>query len=50
MGILETISKVNITEDMWEVALENHNVEFVRRCFPSYEIIQKYWNGHSHFD
>ncbi|KKL96658.1 hypothetical protein LCGC14_1842260 [marine sediment metagenome] len=26
MGILETLSKVNITEKMWGEALENHNV------------------------
>jgi len=26
------------------------HVEFVRRCFPSYEMIQKYWEGNSHFD
>lgn len=26
------------------------HVEFVRRCFPSYEIIQKHWEGFSHFD
>tara|TARA_B100000959_G_scaffold141332_1_gene148412 strand:+ start:1121 stop:1453 length:333 start_codon:yes stop_codon:yes gene_type:complete len=26
------------------------HVEFVRRCFPSYEVIQKHWSGHSHFD
>ncbi len=25
-------------------------VEFIRRCFPSYEVIQKHWDGHSHFD
>ncbi|MBO1225554.1 MAG: RNA ligase [Candidatus Scalindua sediminis] len=26
------------------------HVEFVRRCFASYEIIQNYWKGFSHFD
>ncbi len=26
------------------------HVEFIRRCFPSYEVIQKHWDGHSHFD
>lgn len=26
------------------------HVEFVRRCFPSYEVIHKHWSGHSHFD
>ncbi len=26
------------------------HVEFVRRCFPSYEVIKKHWDGHSHFD
>ncbi|MDR4498823.1 MAG: RNA ligase [Candidatus Scalindua sp.] len=26
------------------------HVKFQRRCFPTYEIIQKYWNGLSHFD
>ncbi len=26
------------------------HVEFVRRCFPSYEVMQKYWEGNSHFD
>jgi len=26
------------------------HVEFARRCFPSYEVIQKHWSGHSHFD
>ncbi|MEK6765873.1 MAG: RNA ligase [Planctomycetota bacterium] len=26
------------------------HVEFVRRCFPSYEVIRKHWSGHSHFD
>ena len=25
-------------------------VKFQRRCFPTYEIINKYWNGLSHFD
>ena len=29
---------------------QHWHVEFVRRCFPSYEVIQKHWNGHSHFD
>lgn len=26
------------------------HVEFIRRYFPSYDVIQKHWNGHSHFD
>jgi putative ATP-dependent DNA ligase len=26
------------------------HVEFMRRCFPSYEAIQKYWDGNLHFD
>jgi len=26
------------------------HVEFVRRCFASYEIMQNYWKGFSHFD
>ncbi len=26
------------------------HVEFIRRCFPSYEVIQKHWDGYSHFD
>jgi len=26
------------------------HVEYIRRCFPSYEMIQKHWDGHSHFD
>ncbi len=26
------------------------HVRFARRCFPSYEVIQKHWSGHSHFD
>ncbi len=26
------------------------HVEFIRRCFPSYEVLQRYWEGHSHFD
>ncbi len=26
------------------------HVKFARRCFPSYEIIQKHWHGFSHFD
>jgi ATP-dependent RNA circularization protein (DNA/RNA ligase family) len=25
-------------------------VEYIRRCFPSYEMIQNHWDGHSHFD
>ena len=29
---------------------QHWHVEFVRRCFPSYEVIQKHWDGHSHFD
>jgi len=26
------------------------HVEYIRRCFSSYEMIQKHWDGHSHFD
>jgi len=26
------------------------HVEYIRRCFPSNEMIQKHWDGHSHFD
>ncbi|GAX60767.1 ATP-dependent DNA ligase, homolog of eukaryotic ligase III [Candidatus Scalindua japonica] len=26
------------------------HVEIVRRCFPSYEVIRKHWDGSSHFD
>ena len=29
---------------------QHWHVEFVRRCFPSYEVIQKHWDGNSHFD
>jgi putative ATP-dependent DNA ligase len=29
---------------------QHWHVEFVRRCFPSYEVIKKHWDGHSHFD
>ncbi|MBC8549350.1 MAG: RNA ligase [Candidatus Brocadiales bacterium] len=29
---------------------QHWHVEFARRCFPSYEVIKKHWDGHSHFD
>jgi putative ATP-dependent DNA ligase len=29
---------------------QHWHVEFVRRCFPSYEVIKKHWDGHLHFD
>ena len=45
MGILETLSKVNITENMWGEALENHNVvpdEFEEVTF--YRVVKKVGN------
>ena len=29
---------------------QHWHVEYIRRCFPSYEMLQKHWDGHSHFD
>ncbi len=29
---------------------QHWHVEFIRRCFPSFEVVQKHWDGHSHFD
>lgn len=26
------------------------HIEFIRRCFPTYDVIQKHWDGYSHFD
>lgn len=29
---------------------QHWHVEYIRRCFSSYEVIQKHWDGQSHFD
>jgi len=42
--------KVDASLVRQEKAGQHWHVEFVRRCFPSYEVIQKHWDGNSHFD
>ena len=42
--------KVDASLVLQEKVGQHWHVEFARRCFPSYEVIQKHWDGHSHFD
>ncbi len=50
--LFEHFHKCKVDADMVKLKKirQYWHVVFVRRCFPSFEVIQKHWSGHSHFD